>query len=296
MRKAICDRFILLLVVTVATLILVPAAATAQSRDEAHPTTVSTFPISGNLYAGTYYYEARVSSGSATMVLEFTAPNGGGSMSAMVSGPNCCGGAAYVGADTGAAERIRRASDIFPINIPQKVKITVIVAVAEGQSVPFSLNLAVGDNVSGVIVTRPTPTPTPAITITDPNCVDLALENVVIRKVDRTPQLEISGVVRNVSPNAYSGNARTQWVEVLDITLSEKLPRRVAFFRFTNIAPGARFAFRAVHAFPRLELRKYKVRIVYYSGNRTNRLLTDDDCNSSNDSVTKIYEIFEAVP
>ncbi|MEO6334958.1 MAG: hypothetical protein ABIO91_08250 [Pyrinomonadaceae bacterium] len=289
----------------------------AQSRDPEHPTPISGFPLTGRFATGTYYYSLPVNAGPGTMGLQLTAPVGGASISVALSGPDCCTGDAYVSASTGREETIRGGSEPFTVPSAQTLLVTIYISVAEGDTARFTLNLGVGGRSgvtitpppsptptpsSGVIITpppSPTPTPTPSgsgVIITPPAprtasggvCTDLAVDAFVLRGA-RELRKEISGVVRNVTTtHPYKGYPRLQWVEVLDITDSEKMPRVVTRIIIPAIIdPGATFPYTAVHTLTALRSTRYKVQIRYSPYNATDRSPYNDDCNASNNSTRR---------
>src|SRR5687768_14980508 len=81
---------------------------TAQVVVDTSPALVTTFPLTSELPSGTYYFSMNANAGPATISLEFDPPDGGGGMSVSVSGPDCCASDAYVGADTGLSNPVRR--------------------------------------------------------------------------------------------------------------------------------------------------------------------------------------------
>src|SRR5215203_5784566 len=115
--------------------------ASAQSRDPEHPTAISGFPLTGRFTAGTYYYAVPVNAGPGTMGLQLTAPTGGASISVSLSGPDCCAAEAYVSADTGREEIIRRGSEPFTVPSAQTLLVTINISVAAGDTARFTLNL-----------------------------------------------------------------------------------------------------------------------------------------------------------
>ena len=219
-------------------------------------------------------------------------------MSVSISGPDCCAAEAYVGADSGTGDRVRRSSEVFNIPTRQKILLTVNVSAAKGQTVHFNLNLTIGMDGSGIIVTppRPTPTPTPTptpgsgVVITPPDCTDLAVISFSVAGQTGLTKT-ISGNVLNLSRrNRYLGGARSQWVEVLDITdepMDSRLVRRVGFVRFTQIGPQQALPFSVVQNVRESRRTRYRVRIGYAPSNATNSLNSDDDCNSSNNTTTR---------
>jgi hypothetical protein len=263
-------------------LIAAPAAL-SQSRSEADPTTIETFPVSGDLPSGTYYYQFRTNSGPATAVLDVTTPDGGGSVSASFSGPACCSADAYVSAESGRAERLRNASNAFTVESRQKLLITLNVSVAKGRTVRFSLNFSNPDSGSGIIVTTTSPAPPPSPS--PATCTDLAvtefsvIQETSLRKV-------IKGNLLNLSPTAYyGGGPRSQYVAVYEIAPSFTEPQLVGFWRFIGVPAHGMLNFHVEHVLTAPRITRYEVRIVYLPDVATNRATTDDDCNDSNNST-----------
>ena len=266
-----------------AVFLLTPASGVAQSGDITHPTPIATFPVTGNLPQGIYYYEVRANAGPATAVLDMTPPDGGASMSVSISGPDCCTAEAYVSGETGSSERIRRSSDRFTVPSRQMLLFTVNIAVERGKTVRFSLNYSTREG-SGIIVTPPpTPTPTPAPTAASTGCTDLAL-NGGFRLAGPPTTRTINFTLRNLSPRRYVGTARTQWVELLDRSRVDDPPVLITIRRFTEVPAGGSIAFSMPHSPTVLSKlpQRYLVRIVYSPSNATDRLTTNDDCVSGN--------------
>lgn len=275
--------------------LLSPAKGIAQSRDPDSPTAVTGFPVTGNLGTGTYYYEVPesiVTEGDKNATLTFTPPPGGGSMTASFSGRRCCSGDATVGESTGYAETIRR-STTFNVPGPQNLLITVYISVAPKYTVRFSLNLSVTGAPSGIIVTPP-PTPTPpSTTSTGGVCTDLSVDYYQVEGVGLTRG--ITGVVRNrTTTHPYKGFPRGQWIEIFDITDSEKAATRITFIRLPDIIdPGDSFSYRAQHTLTTLRRTRYMIKIVYSPGHATDRSQYNDDCNDAN-NITRRQLLGEA--
>ena len=269
-----------------------PGITTAQSRDENHPTPIAAFPVTGNLGSGTYYYElpeSAVEGGAATAVLDLTPPDGGGSMTVTFSGRLCCPPEAYIGVTTGLSDRIREATT-FNIPRQQTLLVTVYVSVGAKQTVSFRLNFTNGvPTSSGVIVTPPAPSPTPAPTTPAGGlCTDLGVYGFVVTG-DAALTKEITGRVQNVTTtHAYKGYRRLQWLEVLDITDSEKSPHIVTRIMIPEIIEaGGFFPYTAVHTLTAVRRTNYKIQIRYSPYNATDRSEYNDDCNSANDSTRR---------
>lgn len=263
-------------------LIAAPAAL-SQSRNEADPTTIETFPVSGDLPSGTYYYQFRTNSGPATAVLDVTTPDGGASVSASFSGPDCCSADAYVSVESGRAERLRNSSNAFTVERRQKLLITLNVSVAKGRTVPFRLNFSNPDSGSGIIVTPPTPTPTPRPPLTPESgiCTDLSLlSGFEIREVGSTKY--IKGNIMNLSDTAYSGTARGQGLQVTVFRVGEA-PRILPIMRFTEVSARGFIPYSVRDTSSGRRPPAYEARIIYSSQNATDRLKKNDDCNPAND-------------
>ncbi len=281
------------------------SVASAQSTDPARPTPISGFPLTGRLAAGTYYYAVPVSAGPGTMGLQMTPPIGGSTMSASLSGPDCCTADAYVSADSGTSDTIRRASEPFTVPSAQTLLVTINIAVARGDTVRFTLNLGVGGG-SGIIITpppSPTPAPTPSgsgIIITPPSptggratpsggvCTDLGVDFYTVNNLTDSSK-RISGVVRNYTgTHPFKSSERGQWLQVFDITDSAKDPVRLLQVRIpAHLDPGAVFAYRTVHSVSGSRRTRYQIKIVYGHWLDTDRSQYNDDCNAANDSTTR---------
>jgi len=260
----------------VVALTLAVGHASAQSTDLAHPTPIASFPVTGSLGTGTYYYSVPASAGSILAVLNFTPPDGGGGLSVAISGPDCCTGDAYVGADTGLADPVRRESR-FSIATPQTLLLLVYISVAPGRTIRFELTL------SGAVGGGGTP---PATSV----CTDLALLDGFNLSVSRDTRT-ISGEIRNLSGTAYSSPDDRQVIEVFDIS---KLPRSSALpgtivrrIPFTDVPAGGSLPFTARHTTASRLPPVYKVRIVYSPANRTDTITTNDDCNLRNNETLR---------
>jgi len=280
--------------------------ATAQSRDENHPTPIAAFPVTGNLGSGTYYYEvaeSAVAGGPATAVLDLTPPDGGGSMTVTFSGPLCCPPEAYLGVTTGLPDRIREATT-FNISRQQVLLVTVYVSVAAKHTVRFTLNFTNGSPSSrGIIVTPPSPSPTPAIgtvvvtppgptpasgrvVVTPPgDCTDLAVESFRVVRVPSGNAVKFE--VRNLSPTRFIGNRRLQWVEVSVRSDRDAPTLSVDKVLFTEVPASGSIRFTVIHATTIEHRQQYLVSIVYSPINSTDRLKTNDDCNNGNNVTAR---------
>jgi hypothetical protein len=265
-----------------------------QSTDETHPTPISSLPVSGNLRAGTYYYqipESAVSAGRANAVLSFTAPDGGASLTLTFSGPTCCPPEAYIGETTGLSGRFRQGST-FDVSSRQNLLVTLYISVGAAQTVPFNFNFTVGATSSGVIVTPPpSPTPTPTPTPTTPPeyslCTDLSVSGFTLEVLGTTRT--ITGTVYNRSHAAFQSPAGQQWIEVIDISQTTSRFAKanvVQRIPFTDVPGRGFFPYRAVHS-PRSSTLPpaYRVRIVYSAANRTDAVTTNDDCTPANNTT-----------
>lgn len=257
-------------------LALFAAAVHAQSTDEAHPTAVSAFPVTGNLGTGTYYYSVPATRGRVNMTLEFTPPSGGGSMSVSISGPSCCTSDAYVGTDSGGSETIRRETS-FAVGTNQTLLITAYIAVAEGRTVRYNLSL------TGSVGGTP-PTTSPSV------CTDLRASSII--GVTRSALLlsnTIRGSVDNLSTTAYSSPADRQWVEVYDTALNPASPTLVQRIPFTDVPARGRFQFTARHNVGKVRriAPVYRIVIAYSPLNSTDDISTNDDCNPANNAAVR---------
>ena len=269
-------------------LLLIPGAGSAQSTNPDSPTAIASFPVTGNLGSGTYYYqlpESLVSEGEATATLTFTPPDGGGSMTASFSGPRCCSGEVTVGDSTGYAEAIRR-STTFSIPGQQNILVTVYVSVAPKRTVRFNLNLTTTGGPSGIIITPPPTTPT---TPTGPVCTDLGINGFAVNSVT-SMRNKISGIVLNVTTtHPYKGYGRRQWLVVRDITDSETRPRLVTRIFIPEIVdPGESFSYAVVDTLPKPRLTRYEIMIGYSHLNSTDDSQYNDDCNSRNNITRRV--------
>lgn len=285
-------KFLLAAILVAIAFMFQPGLATAQSRDESHPTPIAAFPVTGNLGSGTYYYElpeSAVAGGAATAVLDLTTPDGGASMTVTFSGRFCCPPEGYIGVTTGLSDRIREATT-FNISRQQDLLITLYVSVGAKQTVGFRLNFSNGvPSSSGIIVTPPAPRPTPAPTTPAGGlCTDLGVYGFVVTG-EAGLRKEITGRVQNVTTtHPYKGYRRLQWLEVLDITDSEKAPHTVTRIMIPEIIePGSFFPYSAVHTLTAIRRTRYKVQIHYSPYNATDRSEYNDDCNSANNSTRR---------
>jgi hypothetical protein len=270
-NKQVTKRFSLL---AIAILALFAGTVHTQSTDEAHPTAVTTFPVSGNLGTGTYYYSIPATRGRVNMTLEFTPPTGGGSMSVSVSGPSCCTGDAYVGADSGISETIRREAS-FAVGTNQTLLITVYIAVAERLTVRYNLSL------TGSVGGAP-PTPAPSV------CTDLRASS-MIGVTGSTLSNTIRGSIDNLSTTDYRSPADRQWVEIYDTALDAASPTLVQRIPFTDVRARGRFQFTARHNIGKVRRAApiYRIVIVYSPLNASDDVTTNDDCNAANNTAVR---------
>ena len=285
-QHKVLTRILLSMLLMLTIFLFMPHAGAAQSVNPDDPTVIASFPVTGTLGSGTYYYqvpETLVREGEATATLTFTPPDGGGSMTASFSGPRCCSGEVTVGDSTGYAEAIRR-STTFSIPGQQNLLVTLYVSVAEKSTVRFSLNLSSVGAASGVIVTPPPTSPTMPAGV----CTDLGVDGFRISGETGLTK-EITGRVRNLTTtHPYKGYRRLQWLEVLDITDSEKAPSIVQRIMIPEIIdPGASFSYSAVHTLTERRRTRYLVKIVYSPYNATDRSQYNDDCNADNNSTRR---------
>jgi hypothetical protein len=273
LNKQVTKQFSLFVI---AILALFAATVHAQSTDEAHPTAVSAFPVTGNLGTGTYYYSVPATRGRVNMTLEFTPPDGGGSMSVSVSGPSCCTSDAYVGTDSGGPETIRRETT-FAVGTNQTLLITAYIAVAERRTVRYNLSL------TGSVGGTP-PTTAPSV------CTDLRASSII--GVTRSTALlsnTIRGSVDNLSTTDYRSPADRQWVEVYDTALNPASPTLVQRIPFTDVPARGRFQFTARHNVGKVRrvAPVYRIVIVYSPLNSTDDISTNDDCNPANNAAAR---------
>ena len=271
-----------------AILLLLHASGLAQSTDPAHPTPISGLPLVGRLATGTYYYQTPVSAGPGTMGLTITPPTGGATVSVSLSGPDCCTADAYVSASSGTSDTVRGASEPFTIPSAQTLLVTINIAVAAGDTVRFTLGMVIGGG-SGVIITPPPPIPTPApATPGGIVCTDLGVHGFVVSGETGLSKVISGQVLNHTTTHPYKGYRRLQWLDVLDITDSEKVRRVVAQIMIPDIIePGASFSYSAVHTLTSRRRTRYKVQIVYSPYNATDRSQYNDDCNTSNNSTRR---------
>ena len=273
LNKQVTKQFALFVI---AVLALFAGAVHAQSTDEAHPTP-ATFPVTGTLGTGTYYYSVPATRGRVNMTLEFTPPDGGGSMSVSISGPSCCTGDAYVGADSGISETIRREAG-FSVGTNQTLLITVYIAVAERQSIRYNLSL------TGSVGGGALPTETPRV------CTDLRASSIIrVTYSAITLAKTIRGSVDNLSTTDYRSPADRQWAEVYDIALNPASPTLVKRIPFTDVPGRGRFQFTAKHNIGKVRrvAPVYKIVIAYSPLNSTDDITTNDDCNPANNAATQ---------
>jgi len=264
--------------------LLTPAGGAAQSRDRESPTVVDSLPIRGNLGTGTYYYqipEGLVSEGSASARLNFTPPDGGGSLTANFSGRRCCEGEPTLGESTGYSHDIGL-NTTFTIPGRQDLLVTIDVAVAPKQTIRFSLAMAPAG--SSVLIKPPRPELTP----TTPGgvCTDLGVDFYVVNNL-RGFTKKISGAVRNyTTTHPFKSYERGQWLQVFDITDSTRGPVRLLQVRIPkDMAPGAMFTYGAVHTPSDGRRRRYQIKIVYGAWLVRDRSEFNDDCNPANDTT-----------
>jgi hypothetical protein len=273
LNKQVTRRFSLFVI---AILALFAAPVHAQSTDEAHPTAVSAFPVTGTLGSGTYYYSVPATRGRVNMTLEFTPPDSGGSMSVSISGPSCCTSDAYAGGDAGGPTITRREA-AFAVGTSQTLLITVYIAVAERQSIRYNLSL------TGSVGGAP-PTPAPSV------CTDLRASSII--GVTRSTVLlsnTIRGSIDNLSATAYRSPADRQWVEIYDTALDPASPALIQRIPFTDVPARGRFQFTARHNVGKVRrvAPVYRIVIVYSPLNSTDDISTNDDCNPANNSAAR---------
>ena len=273
------------------------AAVTAfgDSRDINNPTLITSFPVTGTLGSGTYYYripEAMVTAGRANVVLDVTPPDGGASMTVTLSGRRCCPPEAYIGVTTGLADRLREATT-FEVPGQQDLLVTVYISVGEKQTVSYRINFNMGAPTSGIVVTPPRRTGAPATpatptTATGGVCTDLGVDFYTVTNLRGTTK-KVSGTVRNyTTTHPYKSSERGQWVQVFDITDSAKEPVRLLQVRIPrHMDPGAAFSYGVVHTGTTDRRTRYQVKIVYGAWLATDRSEYNDDCNTANNSTTR---------
>ena len=124
---------------------------------------------------------------------------------------------------------------------------------------------------------------TPVIPQTSPAppCTDLGLAHFRVVDVTRNRKV-IKSVIGNLSTTPFKGYPRNQYVAVYDISASAKEPPLVGFFRFTEVPARGILEFSVEHNLTTPRRTRYEVRIVYLPGTATNRIISDDDCNSEN--------------
>ena len=213
-------------------------------------------------------------------------------MSVSVSGPDCCGADAYVGADTGLSNPVRREAT-FTVPSRQRLVLAAYISVRPQQKIRFTINMSgsvrggtedTGTRGSGVIVTNPPSTPVePPFEV----CTDLGLEGVTVVLSRDLRSVRIRGVVRNFSPRPFVGNPyvrgrRMQWVEIVEIQGPGETPRLVRQMPFTEIEANGSLPFVTTHPTTSRDARQYEVRILYSPVNSTDRTTTNDDCNGAN--------------
>ena len=281
-HRNVLTKFSLTAIFALTLVLLVPESGGAQSTDPEHPTAITAFPLVGRLAAGTYYYSVPVSAGPGTMRLEFTPPTGGATISVSLSGPDCCTADAYV---SGSSTTATMSSVAEPFSIPsaQTLLVTLNISIRENDTVRFTVGASFGGR-SAVIVTPPetrTPPTTPGAV-----CTDLSIDYYRAAGVGLTKA--ITGEVRNrTTTHPYKGFPRGQWIEIFDITDSEKAAPRVTFIRLPDIIdPGASFSFRALHTTTTVRRTRYMIKIVYSPNHATDRSPYNDDCNADN-NVTR---------
>jgi hypothetical protein len=259
--------------------LLTSAGTAAQSRDRDSPTVIASLPIRGNLGTGTYYYqipEALITEGAASARLNFTPPDGGGSLTANFSGTRCCEGEATLGESTGYAHDIGL-NTTFNIPRRQNLLVTIDVSVADKHTIRFSLAMAAA---GGTVVVTPPAEPTEP---RGPVCTDLGVIGFTVIPVT-SMRNKISGEVFNITTtHHYKGYARRQWVEVRDITDSETRPRIVArIFLPELIDSGRRVPFATLHDLSARRRTRYEIRLNYSHLNASDESQYNDDCNTRN--------------
>lgn len=275
----------------IAILLFTATYTRGQSTDETRPTPIVSFPITGNLGSGTYYYQmpqSLVVPGTGNATLELTPPDGGGSMTVTFSGPSCCPPEAYIGVTTGLSDPIREAAR-FNIPRAQPLLFTVYIAAGAKQTVRFRLDFhIVKSGTGGIVVTPPPPTPTPMLTPATPTtCTDLAVTDFSVVEVASGRKV-IKGQLLNLSPTAFlAGHSRAQYVAVYDISTAGMEPPLVGHWRFAGVPANGALNFHVEHVFTAPRRTRYEVRIVYLPGVATNRSKADDDCNESNNSTRR---------
>jgi len=276
LNKQVSKQLSFLFLLTISALFA--ATAPAQSTDEAHPTVVATFPVTGSLGTGTYYYSIPATRGRVNMALEFTPPSTGGSMSVSISGPSCCTSDAYAGADAGGPTTIRREA-AFAVGTNQTLLITVYIAVAEGQAIRYNLSL------TGSIGGGALPTETPAV------CTDLEASTLMtVTHSALTFSNTIRGSIDNRSATAFRSPADRQWVNLFDVALNPASPTLIKRIPFTDVPAGGRFQFTAKHTIGKARRipPRYRIVIVYSAINATDAINTNDDCNPLNDAASRL--------
>jgi hypothetical protein len=273
LNKQVTKRFSLFVI---AILALFAAPVHAQSTDEAHPTAVLAFPVTGTLGAGTYYYSVPATRGRVNMTLEFTPPDGGGSMSVSVSGPSCCTSDAYAGGDAGGPTTTRREA-AFAVGTNQTLLITVYIAVAERQSIRYNLSLTGSVGGGGL------PTETPRV------CTDLAA-SALMTVTSSGFYNTIRGSIDNRSTTDFRSPADRQWVNLYDTALNPASPILVKRIPFTEVMASRRFQFTAKHNIGKARRipPRYKIVIVYSPLNSTDDINTNDDCNPANNAAGRL--------
>ncbi len=270
------------------------SAAFGDSRDINNPTVITSFPVTGNLGSGTFYYripEAMVSAGRANVVLDMHSPDGGASMTVTLSGRRCCPPEAYLGITTGLSDRLREATS-FEVPGQQDLLVTVYISVGAKQTVFYRINFNLGAPTSGIVVTPPPrrtgPPATPAIPTPDRICTDLGVDFYTVTNL-RGRTKKVSGVVRNyTTTHPYKGYERGQWLQVFDVTDAPRgEPVRLLQVRIPrHMDPGAVFSYGVVHT-PTTDRRRYQVKIVYGAWLGTDRSEYNDDCNNANDATER---------
>jgi len=269
--------------------------ATAQVVVDTDPSPITTFPFTAELPSGTYYFSVYANSGPATISLEFDPPDGGGGMSVSVSGPDCCAADAYVGADTGLSNPVRREST-FNVPSRQRLVLAAYISVRPQAMVRFTINMSgsvrggtegTGTRGSGIIVTPPPSTPVgPPSTV----CTDLGLTDPITVDASRDLRsITVAGVLRNLSPTPYIANPyfaprRSGWIEIVELIGREE-PRMVRQIEFTEVPANGSRPFRVTYPVTSSLPRQIEVRILYSPANFTDRTTTNDDCNGANNVV-----------
>ncbi|MEO8572666.1 MAG: hypothetical protein ABI481_01760 [Pyrinomonadaceae bacterium] len=277
---------------------------TGQVVVDTNPSPVTRFPLTMELPSGTYYFSVYANAGPATISLEFDPPDGGGGMSVSISGPDCCGGDAYVGTDTGLSNPVRREST-FNVPSRQRLVLAVYISVRPQARIPFTINMSgsirggtegTDARGSGIIITDP-----PSEPVGPPSrvCTDLGLiDGVTVDAARDLRSITISGVLRNLSPRPYIANPhmaarRTGWIEIVAFENHREPPRIVRQIPFTYVEANGSRPFRVTHTITTRPPVQYQVSILYSPANFIDRTTTNDDCNGANNVVRSRFLISE---